>query len=517
MAQQVLVGAGVGTGFAVGRAFVVETKAAAQIAQGPGARVGIVAIRAAIESVATDLETTDASAEVVEVLSALAMIIRDPALFEAIKSFLAEGVPGQSAVNRAFDKFAGELRAAGGYFAERADDLHALAERVNLALAGGASAPQIPDEPFVLVTPSLSPMDAAKLDPAKVLAVITQAGTATSHSAIIVRAAALPTVMAVAGLESVTTGQNLLVDASSGQVFVEPTAEEIDVYCKSAADAAAAEEIDLATLISPVPLLANLGSSFEADAALKAGAEGVGLFRTELLFLARDTPPTFAEQVYEYSQLLAKFAGRKVIARVLDVDVDKPLPFLKATNEADASGGYPNRGLKVLLANEEVLTTQLEALAKAHEHYPSADLWVMAPMVVSAAEAVAFARLARGAGLKQIGVMIEVPEIAEPQTLAEVLASVDFLSIGTNDLTQYTLGKSRHTGSVSLEDTRQPEVLQIIESVIAAANLAGKPVGICGEAASDVESAKLFVKFGADSLSGSAALLPALRLALSQI
>lgn len=514
MAQQVLVGAGVGTGFAVGRAYVVEPRTAAEIAKGPGARIGLVAIRDAIEQVATELESTDASSEAAEVLSALAMIIRDPALFEKIKTFLAEGVSGQQAVIRAFEKFAVDLRGVGGYFADRADDLTQLAARVNLALAGDSSDVAIPDEPFVLVTSSLSPMDAARLDPAKVLAVVTKSGSATSHSAIIVRAAALPTVMSVAGLGQVTSGANLLVDATSGQVFVEPTDAEIECYRNSDAEAKAAldDSIDLSSLTAPVPLLANLGSSFEADAALKSGAEGVGLFRTELLFLERETPPTLAEQVFEYSQLLAKFDGCRVIARVLDVDVDKPLPFLKSIG----SGAYADRGLQVLLANEEVLRTQLEALAKAQEHYPSADLWVMAPMVTAAADAARFASLARAAGLGRVGAMIEVPEVAETQVLVEILASVDFLSIGTNDLTQYTLGKSRHTESVTLADTRDSRVLNLIEGVIATAKAAGKPVGICGEAAADFESARLFIEFGADSLSGSAALLPALRLALSQ-
>ena len=514
MAQQVLVGAGVGTGFAMGRAFVVEPRAASEIAKGPGARIGLVAIRTAIEQVATDLEATEANSEATEVLGALAMIIRDPALFEKIKTFLAEGVSGQQAVIRAFEKFATDLRAAGGYFADRADDLTQLAARVNLALAGDSSAIEIPDEPFILVTSALSPMDAARLDPAKVLAVVTGSGSATSHSAIIVRAAALPTVMSVAGLDRVTSGANLLVDATSGQVFVEPTEAEVDCYRKSAAEARAAaeESIDLSLLSSPVPLLANIGSSFEADAALRAGAEGVGLFRTELLFLERETPPTLAEQVFEYSQLLAKFGGSRVIARVLDVDVDKPLPFLRPAG----SGAYANRGLQVLLANEEVLRTQLEALAKAHEQHPGADLWVMAPMVTAAADAERFASLARAAGLGRVGVMIEVPEVAEAQVLAEILSSVDFLSIGTNDLTQYTLGKSRHTGSVTLSDTRDSRVLELIETVIAAAKAAGKPVGICGEAAADLDSAKLFIELGAESLSGSAALLPALRLALSK-
>jgi phosphotransferase system enzyme I (PtsI) len=163
-----------------------------------------------------------------------------------------------------------------------------------------------------------------------------------------------------------------------------------------------------------------------------------------------------------------------------------------------------------------VLKTQLEALAQAAKLNPNSNLWVMAPMVLNALEVRAFASLAREAGLTKVGAMIEVPEVAEPAEIAAILAEVDFLSIGTNDLTHYTLGESRESGTITLADTRQPKVMQIIKSVVAAAKSAAKPVGICGEAASDPESAKLFISFGVDSLSASPALLPGLRAELSQ-
>ena len=202
---------------------------------------------------------------------------------------------------------------------------------------------------------------------------------------------------------------------------------------------------------------------------------------------------------------------------MLDLDFDKPLPFLREAGQ----GKYANRGLQVLLANQEVLSTQLAALAKAQQANPKTDLWVMAPMVLSLAEAKEFAGYARAAGLTRVGVMIEVPEVAEPGTIEGIIDAVDFISIGTNDLTHYTLGKSRHAagegavaGTITLAETRRPEVMSIIERVINAARAAGKPVGICGESASDPESAKLFISLGADSLSASAALLPQLKAAL---
>jgi phosphotransferase system enzyme I (PtsI) len=308
-----------------------------------------------------------------------------------------------------------------------------------------------------------------------------------------------------------------LVDASSGQVFLDPTAERIEHY-----STAANLDTQVIRLLeddreAPVTLLANLGSSFEAAGALAAGAKGVGLFRTELLYLGQQEPPTCEEQFVEYSSLLAAFTGKRVLVRVLDLDFDKPLPFLREAGQ----GKYANRGLQVLLANPEVLETQLTALARAQKANPKTDLWVMAPMVLSVSEAQQFASIARAAGLKKVGVMIEVPEVTEPGVIEGVIDAVDFLSIGTNDLTHYALGKSRHkagdgavSGTISLSETRKPEVLDLIRRVIVAAKLAGKPVGICGESASDPESPKLFIALGVDSLSASSALLPQLKAAL---
>jgi phosphotransferase system enzyme I (PtsI) len=434
-----------------------------------------------------------------------------------VKAHLAEGAEAADAIRRAFSRFARQLEALGGYFAERAADLGYLANRVIAELAGELPPVEFPTEPFILVSDSISPMDAAKLDPNRVLAVITSDGTPTSHSAIIVRAARLPMVVGLVGSGLIRTGSELLVDASSGQVFLDPTQERIEHYSTAASLDTQVIKLREDDREAPITLLANLGSSFEAAGALAAGAKGVGLFRTELLYLGHTEPPGLDEQVAEYSKLLAAFSGKRVLARVLDLDFDKPLPFLREAGQ----GKYANRGLQVLLANQEVLSTQLAALAKAQQANPKTDLWVMAPMVLSVAEAKQFAGYARAAGLKRVGVMIEVPEVAEPGTIEGIIDAVDFISIGTNDLTHYTLGKSRHAagegavaGTITLAETRRPEVMSIIERVIKAARAGGKPVGICGESASDPESAKLFIALGADSLSASAALLPQLKAAL---
>ena len=527
MAKRVLVGAGVGTGVTYGPAFVM-TKPGQSVTEltTPLARLTLGAMREKLDAVAEELESESSSSTAAEVMQALALILRDPLLFDEIKAHMSEGSPAARAVRGAFKKFARKLADLGGYCAERAGDLDSLADRV-IAKIEGVAEPEFPTEPFVLVAESLSPVDAAKLSRDRVLGVITIEGTATSHSAIITRAANLPTVMGAIGAGVIRTGDPLLVDATSGQVFVDPSGDELEYYRRASIPRATTVE-DWQELNAELPakLFANLGSSFEGSSALKAGAQGVGLFRTELLYLGRLKPPTFDSQVFEYIKLVARFGGKRVIARVLDLDFDKPLPFLKQAG----TGRYANRGLQVLLANRDVLETQLAALAQAGRTYSQTELWVMAPMVLSVAEAKEFVALAHAAGLgvpeeqggianSRVGVMIEVPEITEPAVLEELMQVVDFVSIGTNDLTQYVLGASRHDSAAggrtpSIADARHPEVMAAIERVITAAKRRGVPVSVCGEAAADPVTAKELIRLGVDSLSASPALLPQLRMAL---
>ncbi|MCX8528724.1 MAG: PEP-utilizing enzyme [Rhodoluna sp.] len=503
MAERVLVGAGVGNGVGVGRVFVVADRSKRELSSAIGSRHNLTAIREAVESVADQVEQASGREEVDAVMGALGMMLRDPSLVEQIKSRLADGVTADRAIRGAFAQFARSLTSLGGYFAERSDDLVALAEKVIDTLAG-VSEVVLPNSPYVLVTDNLSPMTASKLDPALVLAVITRGGTATSHTGIVLRSVKIPSVVGVSAIGLLTDGVEVLVDASSGQIFLEPSPEELESYAR-------AEEFEDELLEPiqpgelPVSVLANLGSSAEADAAHRVGAQGVGLFRTELLFLGRQDPPTLEEQVLEYTRLLSQFEGQRVVVRVLDTDTDKPLPFLFSAG----SGKYSNRGFQVLLANHSILDTQLEALSIAQNNVPNSNLWVMAPMVITSAEANEFARSAKRHGIRNIGIMIEVPEIVDE--LDDALNQIDFLSIGTNDLSQYTLGKNRHGVGSDISDARDPKVIDVIGRVMKAAKARNIPVGVCGEAAADPESAMLFVQLGVDSLSASPALIPALR------
>jgi phosphoenolpyruvate-protein phosphotransferase (PTS system enzyme I) len=364
-------------------------------------------------------------------------------------------------------------------------------------------APGVPDpgHPFVLVAKDLAPADTALLDLDKVLALITTEGGPTSHTAILAREKSIVAVVGAVAASGLTEGETVIVDAAAGVVTTEPTAEELERAKNRAADRAAAASAPITDGAlsdgTAVPLLANLGSPDGAAEAVALGAEGVGLFRTEFLFLSSSQAPTVEQQRESYTQLLAAFPGKKVVVRALDAGADKPLPFLNDAHEENPALGL--RGLRALRASEDILREQLTALAQA-DAATDADLWVMAPMVSTVEETEYFVEIARDYGVKTAGVMVEVPSSA---LLSDrILARCDFASIGTNDLTQYTLAADRLLGSVaSFQDPWHPAVLRLVREVGEAGRANGKPVGICGEAAADPLLALVLVGLGATSLS----------------
>ncbi|MGN7189138.1 phosphoenolpyruvate--protein phosphotransferase [Microbacterium enclense] len=467
-------------------------------------------VREAIGAVARELEARGAQAggAARDVLEAQAMIAEDPTLEAEVDSRLAAGKTGEFAVHDAFASFREQLVALGGYLGERAADLDDVAQRV-IARLRGVAAPGIPDpgHPFVLVAKDLAPADTALLDLDKVLALVTTEGGPTSHTAILAREKSIVAVVGAAAAKDLLDGQSVIVDAAAGVVTVDPTDDE-KARAQNRADArkaAASAPLTDGALAdgTKVPLLANLGKPGGAAEAVELGAEGVGLFRTEFLFLSSSSAPTVEEQRAAYTELLSAFPGKKVVVRVLDAGADKPLPFLNDAHEENPALGL--RGLRALRASEDILREQLTALAEADaatratEAGP-ADLWVMAPMVSTVEETRYFTELAKDYGLKTTGVMVEVPSSA---LLADrILQIADFASIGTNDLTQYTLAADRLLGSVaSFQDPWHPAVLRLIREVGAAGRAHGKPVGICGEAAADPLLAVVLVGLGATTLS----------------
>ncbi|MEJ1156226.1 phosphoenolpyruvate--protein phosphotransferase [Microbacterium marmarense] len=473
----------------------------------------------AVAVVARELEQRGAQAggAAQDVLEAQAMMAEDPMLADEITARLAQGKTGEWAVFDAFAAFRDQLTAVGGYLGERAADLDDVAQRV-IAHLRGVPAPGVPDpgHPFVLVAKDLAPADTALLDLDKVLALITTDGGPTSHTAILAREKSIVAVVGAVQAVSLVEGETVIVDAAAGVVTTQPSDADLKRAANRAADRAEAASAPITDGAlsdgTPVPLLANLGNPAGAADAVALGAEGVGLFRTEFLFLSSSQAPTVEEQRASYTELLEAFPGKKVVVRVLDAGADKPLAFLNDSHEENPALGV--RGIRALRASEDILREQLTALAQA-DAATAADLWVMAPMVATVEEASYFTEIARDYGIKTAGVMVEVPATA---LLADrVLAVSDFASIGTNDLTQYTMAADRLLGSTAgFQDPWHPAVLRLIREVGTAGQTTGKPVGICGEAAADPLLAVVLVGLGATSLSMAPTALADVRATLLQ-
>jgi phosphotransferase system enzyme I (PtsI) len=515
--ETTLRGVGVSHGVAIGEVrhmgtAVLEPPAKQIPAEEAGREQG--RARKAVEAVAADLTARGnlAGGEAQAVLEAQALMAQDPELMADVERRIAVGSTAERAVYDAFAAYRELLANAGEYLAGRVADLDDVRNRIVARLLG-VPMPGVPDsdEPYVLV-------DTALLDPALVLGFVTEEGGPTSHSAILARALGVPAVVALPGAGEIAEGTLIAVDGSTGEIFVDPSEEQ-----KARLEAAAAERrAALAASTGPgatadghkVPLLANIGGPADVAAAVEAGAEGVGLFRTEFLFLDDDKKaPSEEKQVAAYRQVLEAFPEGRVVVRVLDAGADKPLDFLTPADEPNPALGV--RGLRTLLDHPEVLRTQLTALAKAAEGLP-VYLEVMAPMVADRADAKAFADACREAGLQaKFGAMVEIPSAA--LRARSVLQEVEFLSLGTNDLAQYTFAADRQVGAVSrLQDPWQPALLDLVAMAAEAAKAEGKSCGVCGEAASDPLLACVLTGLGVTSLSMGAASLPYVRAALAK-
>jgi phosphotransferase system enzyme I (PtsI) len=479
---------------------------------------------AALDAVAEDLTARAAGAAVdaAAILEAQSLMAADPALADSVAELVRAGSDAPHALTEAFGTYREMLAGAGGYLAERVADLDDVRDRAVAAVLGRPM-PGVPSPgfPYVLVAEDLAPADTVGLDPATVLALVTERGSPTSHTAILARSLGLPAVVGLPGAAGLADGTVVRVDGTAGTV-------EVGVH-PAAVGTSATELPDYAgpgrtADGQPVQLLLNIGSAADLatggggaaaelrDAGITA-AEGVGLFRTEFLFLDRHDMPAPAEQQAAYEAAFRAAGGRKVVLRTLDAGADKPLPFLGLRPEPNPALGV--RGLRVARVRPEVLTAQLDAVAAA-ARATGAEVWVMAPMVSTAAEAASFAAAVRAAGLPTAGVMIEVPAAA--LHASRLLEVVDFLSIGTNDLGQYAMAADRQSGDLAeLLDPWQPALLSLVKACGEAGRRAGKPVGVCGEAAADPLLAPVLVGLGITSLSMSARAVPLVGAALGRV
>lgn len=402
------------------------------------------------------------------------------------------------------------------YQAERAADVEAVGTQVLARLLGEDPTPTM-TEAGVLIADDLTPGETATLDTALVFGIVTGGGGPTSHSAILARALGIPAVVAT-GPVHLAEGTNVIVNGDEGFVIVDPSAEEMEAArARIASDSAAREEARrvamepaVTTDGTTVEVAANVGAVADATGAVGKGADGVGLLRTEFLFLNRTTPPTEEEQEEVYRAVAEAMEGRPVLLRTLDVGGDKPLPFVKRPREENPFLGV--RGLRLGLAEPELLRSQLRAALRVAADHP---MRIMFPMVSTmedweGARALVAEAAEQVGGMPEgveLGAMVEVPSMA---LVAERFAPVvDFFSVGTNDLTQYTLAAERGNPDLAgMADGLHPAVLTLIERACRAADAHGRWVGVCGELASDPVAIPVLLGLGVTELSMNPTAIP---------
>lgn len=474
----------------------------------------------AAEAVAQRLadRASHSSGVAAEVLTATAGLAKDRGWKRAAAKLIDKGSSAEAAAVAATDDFAAKFKKLGGLMEERITDLYDVRDRV-VAQLTGVPEPGIPtpDVPSVLCADDLAPADTAGLDPARVIGLATRLGGPTSHTAIIARQLGIPCVVAITDLDDVPAGATVYIDGDRGEIGLDPDPERISAAVVAAQERAAAA----AAWHGPgqtadghrVLILGNVADGSSARSAAALGIlEGVGLFRTELAFLDRADEPSVAEQTALYREVIDAFDGDKVVIRTLDAGSDKPLKFVTHPDEPNPAMGV--RGNRIIMSNPEIRIHQLDAIAAAASG-STAVPWVMAPMIATVAEAREFAGLVRERGLIP-GVMVEVPSAAVKAD--QILAEVDFVSIGTNDLTQYTMAADRMSAELaSLTDPWQPAVLSLIALVGAAGAAQNKQVGVCGEAAADPLLACVLVGLGVASLSSAPAAARAVGLKLGGV
>ena len=469
------------------------------------------ALKSAMKTVAEDLalRAERASGELKDILFAIAEFAEDPGLIEEAESFIERGQSASYAIQQAAQVFQALLSQSGGYLAERVSDIENIRDRIICEIEG-VSYPEIPkqDNPIILVARDLSPADTIDLNASEILAIVTESGGPTSHTAIIARSMGIPAIVACIGVVEAarkSKGKKFAVDAINGQVFFDPSPLQVAEIAKMSERIQARKKLKVRKNADGfltrddhlIPIYANISRIDDVSAAITAKADGIGLLRTELFYLDRQEPPTLQEQSAIYAEMFTAFKGQKVVIRTLDAGADKPMAFINFDAEPNPALGV--RGYRTINIHEDLLKTQLMAIAAATE-LSGAEVWVMAPMITTVDEAENFVKLCRSFGITRSGVMIEVP--AAVFMADEIIKATDFLSIGTNDLGQYLHAADRESAALAhFNDPWQPALLKAVYEV-AKAGLSGNcPVGICGEAASDPLLAAILIGLGVTSLS----------------
>lgn len=467
-------------------------------------------------------EVGEMNAEIFEVH---AMMLEDDDYNDSVKNIItSQKINAEYAVGVTGDNFS-EMFAnmEDDYFKARSADVKDISERVISVLCGKTSDSDIGDEPVIVVADDLAPSETVQMDKTKLLAFVTRYGSSNSHTAILARTMGIPALIGVE-IDEQWNGKKGIIDGFEGKIIVEPDEETLNEYLKK--QEAAKEQKKLLQSLKgkdtvtksgkQIKLYANIGNPSDLAAVVQNDAAGIGLFRSEFLYLEASDYPTEDEQLKAYKQVAETMAGKKVIIRTLDIGADKQADYFNLEKEENPAMGY--RAIRICLTREEVFKTQLRALYRASAY---GNIAIMYPMITSVDEVrrikeiskqVRDELIAAGVGIGEVeeGIMIETPAAA---IISDKLAEmVDFFSIGTNDLTQYTLAIDRQ--NEKLDEFYNPHheaILRMIQMVVDNAHKCGKWAGICGELGADATLTEQFVRMGLDELSVAPSMVLKLR------
>lgn len=534
LATNVIQGIAAAPGIAIGPLFRLQ-KATLEIEEtfsDPSAeknrlQTAITAARAQLQTLYREMSART-GAEEAAIFEAHLELLDDPDLLDAVLARIDKEQSAAQAWQTSIDERASVLaKLPDPILAARSADLHDVGYRVLRLLVGAEETGlRLPDHPVVLVAHDLTPSDSASLPKDKVLGFCTAVGGPTAHAAIIARALSLPAVVSAGdGILDIENGTMIVLDGTTGTLTHSPDKATLrkarDAQELRNARLAAAESNAAQPAITQdghrVEIVSNVGGIKDTQAAVLAGAEGVGLLRTEFLFLDKQEAPTQDEQFAVYRDIAAAMNGQPVIVRTLDIGGDKPLPYIDVGHEENPFLG--ERGIRLCLNRPELLREQMRAILRAA---PSGFLRVMFPMVADIGEfrraraIVEEIRAELNAPVVELGIMIEIPSAA---LMADVFArEVDFFSVGTNDLTQYTLAMDRqHPLLAGQSDGLHPAVLRLIKNTVDAAHANGKWVGVCGELGADPQAVPILVGMGVDELSVSVPAIPSVKAQIREL
>ena len=459
------------------------------------------------------------------IMEAHRMMVQDPMMAQKIEEKLDENASAPHAVLKAAEEQAQMFESMEDeYFAARAVDLRDVGKRVAKYILG-VKEPEIGDEKVILCGREIEPSVIAGMPTDKIAGVLLGSGSTTAHAVIIAKARAIPTIVGLNKedrIDKIADGDHVVIDGEAGQIVINPTEAEMAEYnekIKKQQELAAhyAQLKDLPAVTTDgvkVDLMANIGTHMDVDNALTYGAEGVGLFRSEFVFMGRQDIPNEEDQFKAYKEAVEKCGGNLCVIRTMDIGGDKPLPYLNIPAEENAFLGY--RAVRISLQRKDLFLPQLKAILRAGKY---GKVGIMVPMIINVAEFKKVKEFIEEAKLElthegkafaddvQVGIMVETPAAA---IMTPVLAKyVDFFSIGTNDLVQYTLACDRGNASISyLYNHFNPAVLTLIQRTITSARENGIWAGMCGEMASDPNAAVILMAMGISELSMSAPSIP---------